>query len=76
MDILTKLQGIFRDILDDESLVLARETSPGNIDEWDSFAHINIIAACESEFAIKFDINDFEKIKTVGDLLNMIEGKL
>ena len=73
---LIKLQEIFRDILDDKSLVLTRETSPGDIDEWDSFAHINIMVACESEFSIKFDINDFVKLKNVGDFLDMIEGKL
>ena len=76
MDIFNKLQGIFRDVLDDESLVLMRETSPGDIDEWDSLAHITIIAACEAEFAIKFELGDFAKLKTAGDLLDMIEGKL
>ena len=76
MDKLAKLQDIFRDVLDDESIMLTRETSPDKTGGWDSFAHINVVAACEAEFSVKFDLNDYPRIKTVGDLMDMIEGKL
>ncbi|MCL1874656.1 MAG: acyl carrier protein [Synergistaceae bacterium] len=76
MDILNKLQEVFRDIFDDEDIVIARETSSNDIEGWDSFAQVNIIATCESEFGIKFDLSDIKNLKNVGDIVETIERKL
>lgn len=76
MDILSRLQDIFRDIFDDESLVLERKTMSDDIEEWDSLAQINIIVACQSEFGIKFDLDEIANLKNVGDLLDAVERKL
>ena len=73
MDVLSKLQDIFRDIFDDESLVLTRETKANDIEEWDSLAQVNIIVACNSEFGIKFDLDDIAKLKNVGDIVDTVE---
>jgi acyl carrier protein len=76
MGTLDKLQDIFRDIFDKETLVLTRDTSADDIEEWDSLAQINIIVACESEFGVKFDLKDIAALKDVGDMLDLIERKL
>ena len=76
MDTLSRLQNIFRDIFDDETIVLTRETTANNIEEWDSLAQINIIVACESEFGLKFDVSDVAVLKNVGDMLDLVERKL
>ena len=76
MNILSALEEIFRDVFDDKALVLTKETSAEDIEDWDSLAQINIIAACEAEFGIKFDLNEIVNINSVGDLLDIIEGKL
>ncbi len=41
MDILKKLEVIFRDIFDDEDIVLTNETTANDIEDWDSLAQIN-----------------------------------
>jgi len=76
MDKLNIIQDVFRDIFDDEGLVLTIDTSPDDIEDWDSFAQVTIVLACESAFQIKFDLNDIAKIKNVGDLLETIDQKL
>ena len=76
MDILNKLQNIFREIFDDENLVLSRETSANDIEEWDSLAQINIIESCGTEFETKFDLNDITKLKNVEDMVILVEKKL
>ena len=76
MNILNKLQDIFRDIFDDESIIITKETSSNDIEDWDSLAQINIIVACEAEFSVKFDMNDIAAIKNVGDMIDIIERKL
>ena len=76
MDTLQRLQKIFCDIFDDETLVLTKETAPDDIEEWDSLTQVNIIVVCESEFGVKFELDDIKKLKSVGDIADAIEGKL
>jgi len=76
MTTLSKLQDIFRTIFDDENLVLTREMSATDIEDWDSLAQINIIVACETEFNLKFDLNDIAGLNDVGDMMDLVEMKL
>ena len=76
MDILNRLQEIFRDIFDDVDIVIARDASQNDIEGWDSFAQVNIVATCEREFGIKFDLNNIKNLKNVGDIVDTIERKL
>jgi acyl carrier protein len=63
---------IFNDILDLEEGQLTPESSPEDIDEWDSMANVNIIVALEGEFKIKFKLEDIEDVKTVNDFINLV----
>ena len=74
-DIQNKLQDIFRDVFDDETLIITKETSSENIRDWDSLAQINIIAACEFEFGVKFSLDDIVNIDNAGDIIELIERK-
>ncbi len=38
------------------------ESSPDNIENWDSLKHMNLIVALEEEFGIEFDDNDIENL--------------
>ena len=76
MDVLKSLQVIFRDIFDDETIVLTRETTAADIEDWDSLIQINIILACETEFKVKFDLNDIAALKNVGGMVDLVERKL
>ncbi len=75
-EILQTLTEVFRQIFDDESIVLKPETTANDIGEWDSFNHINIIVAVEERFGIKFQTAETEELKNVGHLVEMIEQKL
>lgn len=56
-EILVKVQDIFRDVLDNEEIVLNNDTSADDIEEWDSLSHIQLIVAIEKHFKIKFTLN-------------------
>ena len=49
-EILVKVQDIFRDVLDNEEIVLNNDTSADDIEEWDSLSHIQLIVAIEKHF--------------------------
>ena len=65
---------IFNDILDLEEGQLTPESSPEDIDEWDSMANVNIIVALEEEFEIKFKLEDILDVKTVNDFINLVDS--
>jgi len=59
---------IFSDILDLEKDIINLESSPEDIDEWDSLANVNIIIALEEELRTKFKLEDLEDIKRLSAL--------
>jgi len=50
-DVHTRLTAIFRDVFDDESLVLRDDLTAEDVENWDSLTHINLIVAIEKESA-------------------------
>ncbi len=75
-EIYSQLTTIFRDLFDDEAIVLTPETTAADIEDWDSFNHINLIVAVEQKFGIKFKTAELEEMHNVGHLVAMIEKKL
>ncbi len=71
-EIFTKLNSIFRDIFDDDTIVLSEGTTATDIEGWDSLTHISLIAAIEDEFGIRFDMKDVLKMKNVGEIADRI----
>lgn len=76
VDIYKKLTGIFRDVLDEDDLVLTSDLTAADVDGWDSLNHINIVVAAEAAFRIKFKSAELEDLKNVGELVSLIEVKL
>jgi acyl carrier protein len=75
-DIYAQLTAIFRDLFDDETLVLTPGLTAADVPEWDSFNHINLIVAIEMRFKIKFQTAELEQLHTVGHLAELIAVKL
>jgi acyl carrier protein len=75
-EILEQLTEIFRQIFDNNAIVLTPETTAADIAEWDSFNHINIIVAVEVHFGIKFQTAETEELKNVCHLIELIQQKL
>jgi acyl carrier protein len=75
-DIYAQLTAIFRDLFDDETLVLTPGLTAADVPEWDSFNHINLIVAIETRFKIKFQTAELEQMHTVGHLADLIAVKL
>jgi acyl carrier protein len=58
-----------RDLLGDDSIVLALNTRRGDVEGWDSMMYVNFIVAVELELRIKFRVADVESFETVGDIV-------
>ena len=66
---------IFREVFANESLVLTEQTKAVDVEGWDSFAHINLIVALETEFNVSFTTPELGQMACVGDLLALLEKK-
>ena len=62
---------IFSDILDLEKDDINLESSPEDIDKWDSITNVVIIVALEEELGTKFKLEDLEDIKTLNDFVEL-----
>ena len=76
MEVKKELQEIFRDIFDDEDLVITEETTAEDIEDWDSLTHIQLIVAIEKKFQIKFSSTEIKSSENVGEFVKMIEKKV
>ena len=74
-DTLDRLQRIFRDVLDDDALILRPELTAGDVENWDSLSHIDLLVGVEREFKVKFTTADIASLENVGDLAAVVDRK-
>lgn len=74
-EILEKLTGIFHEELDNEDIVLSRETTADDIEEWDSLSHIQLIVAVEKAFKIRFTSSEIQSWNNVGEMVESVQRK-
>ena len=75
-EILATITDVFRDALDDEKIILARETTAADVDNWDSLTHFQLVVAVERKFSIRFNSQEFLRWKNVGEMVDSISAKL
>lgn len=67
-----RLTNVFREVFDDDTIELTDETTSDDIEDWDSFEHINLIVAVESEFNFKIPMGKVVTMKNVGEMVDII----
>lgn len=75
-EIFTKLEEIFKDLLDDENFELKESDNAESIEDWDSLFHITLMTVVEEEFKISLATDAVAKAKNIGVLVDMIEDKI
>lgn len=75
-EVLLRLNDIFKDVFDDNTIMIRDETTAKEIEDWDSLEHINLILAVEQCFGIKFSMLEVTQIKNVGEMIDIICCKI
>ena len=70
-----RLNMIFRNIFDDDDIILGEATSSVDIEDWDSLEQINLVVAIQEDFNIKFNIDEVNAMKNVGEMVDFILEK-
>ena len=64
-----KIIGIIAKILEVELEEVELDTAIGDLPEWDSLHHLQIIAELEKEYGIKYAADDLAELEDVSDLI-------
>jgi acyl carrier protein len=75
-EILAGIQSIIATTLEQPDLQVTMRTRAEDVVGWDSFNHVNIIAAVEDRFHLEFKPGEIEKMRAVGDIVQLIERNL
>ena len=68
-----RLERIFREVFNDDSLILRDDMTSRDIAGWDSLAHINLMFSIESEFDVRFVGNQLAELANIGELKAFLE---
>jgi len=71
-EVFERLNKVFREILDDDTIELQDDTTADDVDGWDSFEHINLVVGVEEEFNMKIPMGKVVTMKNVGEMVDII----
>lgn len=74
-EIIERLDDVFRDVFDDDTLEVDENTTADDIEDWDSIEHITLIGAVEDEFKMRFKMGEVSGMKYVGEMIGIIEQR-
>ena len=62
-------------VLDIDINLINDATGPDNVESWDSFSALMLIAELEEVFGLKFTMEEVEYIKSVGSIIDVLKRK-
>lgn len=75
-EVFQKLNSVFQDVFDDDTIVVRDETTAADIEDWDSLEHINLMVAIEKDFGMRFNMAEVTGLKNVGEMVDVIMKRL
>ncbi|MGB2675992.1 MAG: acyl carrier protein [Candidatus Acidiferrum sp.] len=73
--LLERVQRVYHEALDDDSLEITKDTRQADLQEWDSLFQITLILAIEKEFGVRFSAKDASQLVSVHAILDLLETK-
>lgn len=75
IDIMKKLNKVFREVFDNDTLKITEKTTAKDVEGWDSLIHITLIGEIEDAFRVKFTMKEVTGMKNVGEMAAIIEAR-
>lgn len=66
---------VFADVLELEPSTLNDESTPDNVDEWDSLAAMHLVAAIEESFDVRLSTKEIMKMYSIGLARQVLKEK-
>ena len=75
MDVLQRVNDVFRDVFDAEDLTVDRQTTAADVSGWDSLMHVRLMLAMEKAFGVRFSSSEVSSLPDVGALVDLLQRK-
>ena len=74
-DVRDRLQTVFRETFDDDSIELADEMTAEDLDDWDSVSHISLVLAVERAFGVTLNAAEIGSLENVGAMIALLRAR-
>ncbi|MCM1234685.1 MAG: acyl carrier protein [Ruminococcus flavefaciens] len=75
-EIFEKVKDLCRVVFEDDGLEVTCETTARDVETWDSLTHVVLISEIEKAFEVKFKLDEIQKARNIGELVNIVESKV
>jgi acyl carrier protein len=75
-DLLDELRTLAADVLRVPRSQLNTDSSPQQIDNWDSIEHVNLLVAIEQQFGVEFDPDEMTQMESIGKIGEVLSRKV
>lgn len=75
-EILSEIKKILISVLNHENFEMNESLTATDVDGWDSLTHMMIISEVEKRFSITFKLKELNKMRHMGDMIDLVESKL
>lgn len=70
-----RIKKVFSNVFNLDIETINNESSPDNIESWDSLKHMNLILALEEEFEIEFDEQEIVDSMSYALIVHILKSK-
>jgi acyl carrier protein len=70
-----RLETIFRNVFDDETMTLNPLLSAKDVEGWDSLTHVRLMLTVEKAFNVRFSALEMGKLNNLADLVALIQTR-
>jgi acyl carrier protein len=74
--IIEKIKTILQHVLKHDRFEIHDELTAQMVEGWDSLTHMVIITEIEKTFTVQFKLKEINKLKNMGNLIELIQSKL
>ena len=75
-EIHSRIQNIFREVFDNNTIELNRNLTSADIRGWDSVTNVQLVFSVEAAFDIRFTVEEVMKMENAGSLIDAVTAKV
>jgi acyl carrier protein len=74
--VVARLTEVFRKVFNNDTLELRDDLTANKVESWDSLSHMILISEIENTFQVKFKLKELNKMRNVGDMIDLLLQKV
>ncbi len=74
--LIARVSRIAADVLEVPATSISLQSSPENVDTWDSVHHLNLVLALEQEFSLQFEPEEIDQMKDIQHIVDILGSKV